>query len=98
MALMIAPTIPMPTWIPSWGSSPSANEGLYDSDDEVTETPNPMARTIWPANHPATRPTTSMIRRSILHRLVLASVLEGSSIKVASAVRSCWNESAMTTS
>jgi hypothetical protein len=64
----------------------------YDSDDKVTEIPNPMARTIWPANHPATRPTTSMIRRSILHRLVLACVLEGFIIKVASAMQSCWNE------
>jgi tRNA(Arg) A34 adenosine deaminase TadA len=25
--------------------------------------PNPVPRTIWPASHPATRPTTSMIRR-----------------------------------
>ena len=43
---------------------PTANEGTCDSDEEVAETiPNPAPCTIWPASHPAMRPTTNMISR-----------------------------------
>jgi hypothetical protein len=45
------------------GQQPVANEGSYDSDHEIADESNPVPRTIWPANHPATRPTSSMTRR-----------------------------------
>jgi hypothetical protein len=37
-------------------------KGTCDSDEEVADNPEPGA-TIWPASHPAMRPTVNMIRR-----------------------------------
>jgi hypothetical protein len=42
---------------------PAANEGTSDSDEKVADDPEAVPRTIWPASHPAIRPTTSTTRR-----------------------------------
>ena len=42
---------------------PAPDQGAYDADNEVADEPKPVPCTIWPASHPAMRPTTSMVRR-----------------------------------
>jgi hypothetical protein len=50
---------------------PTANEGTYNSPMRRSPTsPNPVPCTIWPASHPAMRPTTKMIRRLSLEMCI----------------------------
>ena len=58
VALMIAATMPTPRWMPSCGISHSPMKAPMIPMTRSPMIPNPVPRTIWPANHPATRPTT----------------------------------------
>src|SRR5438067_10559076 len=63
VALTIALSTPVPRWTPSRGNTQLPMKAPTIPTRRSPIIPNPVPRTILPANHPATMPTSNMTRR-----------------------------------
>src|ERR1700730_2204632 len=62
-SLEVPAPMPEPRWMPSSGSSQLPMNAPTIPMMRSPTIPNPVPCTIWPASHPAMRPTPNMIRR-----------------------------------